>query len=280
MNSKEFRSKNTLAVAMVGGLIVMLVLVLGTIWMGRNASRDTETAVRSVSLLYLDELAGRREQVVADNLKDRIADMQTALELMTEEDLEDEAHRQAYQIKMKALFGLEKFAFVDTEGMIYTSVGVQDDIREYHFDHLSLSGPEISIKNLGMPDKKVIIALPVDRMSEDRHFIVCFMEIDMGEMLTGVSMQSQAGDTTFCNIYTNTGVALTNTVLGGLAAEDNLLDAMKNAVYDDGYSAEKFQSAFQASQNGVVSFTYNGIRETLAFVPVVGTDWMLTYLIG
>ncbi|MBR3016953.1 MAG: hypothetical protein IKH57_07745 [Clostridia bacterium] len=124
MNSKEYRSKNTIAVAVAGGLIVMLVLVLGTIWMGQNARRDTETAVRSVSLLYLDELAGRRKQVVADNLRDRISDMQTALELMTEEDLMDEAHRQAYQVKMKALFGLEKFAFVDTDGRIYTSVGV------------------------------------------------------------------------------------------------------------------------------------------------------------
>ena len=196
---KEHKPKNTAAVAVVGGLIVILVLVLGTIWMGQSARRDTETAVRSVSLLYLDELAGRREQVVAENLSDRISDMQTALELMTEDDLKDEAHRQAYQVKMKALFGLEKFAFVDIDGRIYTSVGVQDDIEEYRFDHLSLSGPEISVKNLRTPDKKVIIALPVDRMSEGKHFIVCFMEIDMNEMLAGVSMQSQTGGATFCN---------------------------------------------------------------------------------
>lgn len=97
-----------MAVAVAGGLIVILVLVLGTIWMGQNAKQDTEAAVRSVSLLYLDELAGRREQVVAENLQDRVSDMRTALELMTDEDLVDEAHRQAYQIKMKALFGLEK----------------------------------------------------------------------------------------------------------------------------------------------------------------------------
>lgn len=262
-----------------GGLIVMLVLVLGTMWMGQNAKRDTEAAVRSVSLLYLDELAGRREQVVAENLQDRISDMQTALALMTEEDLMYDAHRQAYQVKMKALFGLEKFAFVDADGLIYTSTGVQDDIENYHFDHLTLSGPEISVKDLESTDKKVIIALPVDRVSEGRHFIVCFMEIDMDEMLSGVSMQSQEKGATFCNIYTNTGVALSNTVLGGLAVEDNLLDAMKTAVYQDGYSYEAFRSEFQACERGVVSFAYNGIRETLAYVPVKGTDWLLTYLI-
>ena len=32
----------------------------------------TESAVRSVSLLYLDELAGRREQVVSANMQQKI----------------------------------------------------------------------------------------------------------------------------------------------------------------------------------------------------------------
>ena len=116
-------------------------------------------------------------------------------------------------------------------------------------------------------------------MSEGKQLVACFMEIDMNEMLAGVSMQSQKGGATFCNIYTNTGVALSNTVLGGLAVEDNLLDAMKNATYENGYSYETFLSAFRSCQSGVVSFTYNGIRETLAFVPVEETDWLLTYLI-
>ncbi len=279
MNSRKLNKRNTVAVAVIGSIIVMLVLVLGTIWTGQNARRDTETAVRSVSLLYLDELAGRREQVVAENLQDRISDMQTALELMTEEDLMDEAHRQAYQVKMKALFNLEKFAFVDTDGLIYTSVGMQDDIEDYNFDHMSLTEAEISIKNLESADKKVIIAMPVDLVSEGKNFVVCFMEIDMEEMLSGVSMKAQEGGATFCNIYTDTGIALSNTVLGGMAVEDNLLDALKNADFDEGYSYEKFISGFQSGERGVVSFTYNGVRETLAFVPVQGTSWLLTYLI-
>ncbi|MBQ9262915.1 MAG: response regulator [Clostridia bacterium] len=279
MRARESRQVNTAVIAVIGGLIVTLALVLTTVWMGRSAGKDSEEAVRTVSLLYLDELAGRREQVVAENLKDRIFDMRTALDLMTEEDLQDEAHRQAYQKKMKALFILEKFAFVDTEGHIYTSVGVQDDIDQYQFDHLSISGAEISLKNLEGSDKKVIIAMPVDLMSEGKHLIASFMEIDMKEMLSGVSMQAQEGGATFCNIYTKTGVALSNTVLGGLAVEGNLLEAMKQATYGDGYSYEKFITEFRNGQRGVVSFTYNGIRETLSYIPVEGTDWLLTYLI-
>ena len=116
-------------------------------------------------------------------------------------------------------------------------------------------------------------------MSEGHHLVSCFMEIDMKEMLSGVSMDSTAEASTFCNIYTQDGVTLRNTVLGGLADEDNLLDAMKHADFESGYSYDEFSNAFQSGKRGLVSFTYKGIRETLAFVPVEGTDWLLTYLI-
>ena len=279
MRGKESKQVNTAGIIIIGALVITLVLALSTIWMGRSAGRDTESAVRSVSLLYLDELAGRREQVVAKNLKDRIKDMETALDLMTEEDLQDEAHRQSYQIRMKALFSLEKFAFVDEAGLIYTSVGVQDDIDTYHFDPQRLTQAEISLKNVESVDKKVIIAMPVDLTSEGRHLIASFMEIDMEEMLSGVSMQSQEEGATFCNIYTEDGIALSNTVLGGLAGEDNLLEAMKQATFEPGYSYEGFLAGFQGEQRSVVSFTYDDVRATLAYVPVEGTDWLLTYLI-
>ncbi len=279
MQAKNTNKGNTTGIAIAGALLIALVLIFTTIWMGRSAGEDTGKAVRSVSLLYLDELVGRREQVVAKNLQDRIEDMRTALELMTEEDLKDAESRQKYQADMKALFNLEKFAFVDEDGLIYTYAGVVDAIDQYDFDYSSLSEAEISLRNLTSEDKKVIIAMPVDLMSEGNHLIASFMEIGMADMIDGVSMKAQEGGATFCNIYTSDGIALSNTVLGGLAVEDNLLEAMTHAEYETGYSYEKFLTEFQGGQRGVVSFTYNGISETLAYMPVEGTNWQLTYLI-
>ncbi|MGO4970415.1 hypothetical protein ACTQ56_00190 [[Clostridium] aminophilum] len=59
------------AIASAGIAVVALILILSTVWMGQNAKNGTKSAVHSVSLLYLDELTGRREQVVANNLKDK-----------------------------------------------------------------------------------------------------------------------------------------------------------------------------------------------------------------
>ena len=142
----ELKKKNTAVVAVVGILVVAVMLVLGTFWMGQTAKEDTEEAVRSVSLLYLDELAGRREQVIEENLNDRITDMQTAIDMLEDEDLRDAEHLQAYQTRVKQYFTLERFAFVGKDGLIYTSTGTVNDIADYDFNYKTISGPEISIK--------------------------------------------------------------------------------------------------------------------------------------
>ncbi|MBR4415796.1 MAG: hypothetical protein IKS67_03440, partial [Victivallales bacterium] len=270
---------STLLVAITGGLIVAMILIIGMIWMGRSASQSTVKAVRSVSLLYLNELAGRRKQVVEDTLNNNIATIKVATNLMEEDDLKDLEHLQAFQTRMKKLFKLEKFAFVDTKGLIYTSLGMQTDIDKYEFNHKTISGPEISIKNVKNEDRKAVIAVPVDIPFNGEKFTTCFMEMDMHEMLAGVSMTSQDENVTFNNIYSAEGYALSNLVLGGNATEYNLFEAMNHAEFDKGYSLEKMMQDFTERKNGVVSFTYEGEEETLCYIPITGTDWMLTYLI-
>ena len=269
----------TTKILLPGILVLALILVAGTIWMGQEARQDTEQAVRSVSLLYLDELAGRREQVVENNLQEKIQTIRVAIDLMTEEDLSDKTHLEAYQRRMKQLYKLDKFAFVDTDGLIYTSTGTESNIGEYPFDYLTFTEPDIFIYHPGKEDRRVIIAVPVHISFQGKVFSACFMAIEMQEMLSGVSMKTNTGNATFCNIYTTEGEALTEYVLGGLAGQDNLLEAMRIAEFEPPYSYEAFLEEFRAGARGVVSFSFNGIRETLTYIPVSGTEWQLTYLI-
>ena len=280
----EGKNRNrSLRAAVIGSIILAAVMIGGTVWMGQSAHRDTSEVARSVSLLYMDELAGRRGQVVEDKLKDNINVIQVALSLLEKDDLRDLDHLRAYQRQIKQLFKLERFAFVDEDGLVYTADdGIRDEMDQYSFDQQTLSAPEISLKNAAGTEKKVVIAVPPrDReiRVDGKRLVACFMEIDMDVMLSGVSMKSQDSQTTFCNIYTADGIALSNMVLGGLAAEDNLLDALSHADYEEGYSYEQVRHEFSEGKRGVTAFTYNGVRETLSYVPVGGTNWLLTYLV-
>ena len=155
------KKKNTTAAVITGAVVVLIILIFGTVWMGRAAKQDTDNAVRTVSHLYLDELAGRREQVIESNLKENIDTINTAVDLMTEEDLSDEEHRQAYQQRVKSLYHLERFALVGESGTIYTSNGPIEDIDRYSFDYRALTEPDISVSNIESKDKKVVIAVPI-----------------------------------------------------------------------------------------------------------------------
>ena len=196
------QKSNTAYGVILAAVLIGVFLILGTVWMGRSARKDTDRAVRSVSLLYLDELAGRREQVVGGNLQNKIRDMQVAVSLMDENDLKDIETMRAYQLRMRQLYNAEKFAFVSSDGRIYTATGIQENIEDYSFDYQNLSGPEISIYNIESPEKKVVIVSAVDIPFGDVSFVASFMEIDMQEMLSGVSMDNNE-EATFCNIYTN-----------------------------------------------------------------------------
>ena len=280
-NKPDSKSGNkTIKIALIGGILTLMILIFGTLWMGSHAAKDSADAVHSVSLLYLDELAGRREQVVEKNLQDNIQTTRTAVGQLTEADLSDMEHLQDFQRRMKALFHLEKFAFVDENGLIYTSMGTQTDIESYAFNHKTPSEPEISVKNAEGTDKKVIIAVPVDRIPfQGETLIICFMEMTMEELFQGAAMTSEHSDTTFCNIYTSDGIALSNKVLSGQADVPNLFQALESASFEDGASLEQVKNDFARGTSGVITFTYHDVRETLSYVPVKGTNWLLTYLI-
>ena len=267
---------------LTGSVLALLFLVFGTLWTGKSASVDTEKAVRNVSLLYLDELATRREQVVSGKLADYISDLDVAIGLLEKSDLSSVSKLQAYQARMKQLYGLEKFAFVDSNGLIYTSRGTRSDIDLYNFDYKNLAEPEISLKNSHSKNRTVIIASPVDHLPfNGQTLVVCFMEININRLLEGFSLQIGQGGrvTTFCNIYTQEGFPLTNEVLGGSATEGNLFPALRNAIFEGDFSAEKLHEDFVQRKEGFVSFTYKGILDTMYYVPIPNTDWMLTYLI-
>lgn len=65
-NINREQRKQTVAFAVGGGIIIAVILLLTTVWVMNSAGKGTRQAVSRVSEFYLDELAGRRAQVVAE----------------------------------------------------------------------------------------------------------------------------------------------------------------------------------------------------------------------
>ena len=106
---------------------------------------------------------------------------------MTEDDLSDIEHLQAYQARMKKLYTLDKFAFVDTDGLIYTSFGTQNDIEtilstDFIFQRTP-DNPEGSKRQKQEGHHRCSCGQYLSLDAQE--LTVCFMEIDMNTMLEG-----------------------------------------------------------------------------------------------
>ncbi|MBQ1365766.1 MAG: hypothetical protein IIY60_08135, partial [Clostridia bacterium] len=79
---EEKRRNRTILAAVVSVILLAGILVGGMFLLTGSAHKDASEAAKSVSHLYLDELASRREQVVEDNLNNNINVINAAIRML------------------------------------------------------------------------------------------------------------------------------------------------------------------------------------------------------
>ena len=277
-NSAKGRPR-TIASAIWGGIIVAAILLITTVWVSNSARAGTKQAVARVSEFYLEELAGRRAQVVSEELKNNFVYIENALSVLEPADLESQEALRRFLGRTKRLYGVDKFALVDENGIVYTERSTASGLSRYSFLSEELTEPVISMSNLYGAQKQVVLAVPVDNISfQGTPIKVCFIQLNIAEMLSSLTLQTNDNET-YCNLYYRNGESLTNDSFGYLTAGQNLLTAMRDAEMEEGSSCERLSEDFSQGRLGQISFRYRGVREDLCYIPVEGTNWMLTILI-
>ncbi len=272
--------RRTVSVAIIGGAIIAALLILSTLWINRSERSGTIEAVHSVSELYLRELTDRREQVITARINVRVDNIQSALKILSPNDLQSVETLSAFLSKMKILFGVDQFAFVNANGVIYTPEGIAQNRDEYSFADETIAAPKIFTSDLSAQDKTVAVVVPGKGvMFQGVPIKNCFIQLSMSKFLEGILVHTTTDEMTFFNLYYTNGESLTDAVLGGLESGTNLLDALDTAVFDDGYSKEQVVSDFENNRGGMASFEFKGVKEMLYYRPVQNTGWFLTYLI-
>ena len=232
----EKRRRQTVAFAIWGGLIIAAILLVTTIWVSNSARVGTNKAVNRVSQFYLEELAGRRAQVVSEELKDHFTYMKNALEVLDESDLESQETLRRFLGRVKRLYSVEKFALVDENGIVYTEHSTASGLSRYSFLAEELTEPVISTSNPYGARKQVLLAIPTEGIAfQETRLKVCFVQLDISEMLSALTLQTDTNET-YCNLYYRNGESLTNDDFGYLTAGKNILSELSDAEMDEGSS--------------------------------------------
>ena len=273
------QKKQTAAFAIWGGIIIAAILLLTTIWVLEKARTGTSQAVSKVSEFYLEELAGRRAQVVSEELKNNFTYIERALSILDESNLESEQTLRWFLGKIKRLYSMDKFTLVDENGIIYAEHSTVSGLSRYSFLADGLTEPVINTPELYREKKQVILAAPVEGIYfQGARITACFIQLNIDDMLSSLTLQTNDDDT-YCNLYYRNGESLTNDDFGYLTAGKNLLSALGDADMEDGSSYEQFKKDFADGRMGKISFSYEETKEELCYIPVEDTNWMLTILI-
>ena len=275
----EQTERRTIAFAVWGGILIAVILLVTTIWVSESARKGTGQAVSRVSEFYLEELAGRRALVVSEELKNLFGYMENAISVLEETDLESSESLCGFLGKIRTLYGVDKFALVDENGIVYTKHSITSGLSRYNFLSEELTGPVVSTANLYGARKQVALAMPVEGITfQGVRMKVCFIQLNIDEMLSSLTLQTGDNET-YCNLYYQNGESLTGDDFGYLSAGKNVLAELADAEMEKGYTIEKVEEDFANGRAGQISFRYMGTQEDLCYVPVEGTNWMMTILI-
>ena len=223
-NSVANKNRGTVSVAIIGGAIIAALLILSTLWINRSERSGTIEAVHSVSELYLRELTDRREQVITARINIRVDNIQSALKILSSNDLQSVETLSAFLSKMKILFGVDQFAFVNESGTVFTPEGIAQNRDEYSFADETLAAPKIFTSDLSAQDKTVAVVVPGKGvMFQGVPIKNCFIQLSMSKFLEGILVHTTTDEMTFFNLYYTDGESLTDAVLGGLESGTNLL---------------------------------------------------------
>lgn len=273
------QKRQTVTYAVWGGMVIAVILLLSTVWVTSSARVGTRQAVDQVSEFYLEELAGRRAEVVTDELKTHFTYMENALGILEDRDLESQESLRRFLGRIKKLYDVDRFVLVDENGIVYTEHSTVSGLSRYSFLSEELTGPVVRTSNLYGARKQVILAVPVEDIRfQGARIKVCFTQVNIDEMLSSLTLKTSNTET-WCNLYYQNGESLTDDAFGNLPEGSNLLTALLEADMGNTDGYEQLKGDFAEGRKGHLSFTYQGSQEDLCYVPVEGTGWMLTVLI-
>ena len=270
--------RSNLFPVLIGAVIVVLIVTAATLWMSAGARKATDDAVGKVSEFYLEELAGRRSQVVTRFFETKADQMQRALALMTQEDLSSQQALRSFIGRVEALDGLELFAVADEDNVVYTEHTTYMGGSRYAFlsDELSRIRTITTNATYG-GGKDICLSLPVrDRVFNGKKLKTCFIEINMDDIVSMLAFNIQENGTHFSLYYEN-GKNLTGFDFGPVSAKQNLLTFMSQ--YLTAAEAETLSGNFKDGIAGKADFIFSGVRQLLYYSPIPETGWMITVLI-
>ena len=276
-NKKQITNRTIVWTAVIGAILVVIFVSANSLNNARKTSIATDEAIHEVSAFYLEEMADRRAKTITNLINSNFDEMEKAIDFIVEEEIRSQDELRESIGKVKSLLGLNRFALVDEDDVVYTRYTTYTGKSRHEFlNDGQLNGRIITTVSVYGSNRQLCLAIPTpDLKLLRKQFKACFVMLDINDIVDLLAFDDQ-GRTHFA-IYSKSGVNLSGTSLGPVVADRNFFEALKDIVPENIW-LENYDN-FQNGKTGNIKIDLSGADETLYYAPVEGTGWEMAVLI-
>ena len=284
MTPKELSANNTIGGVrwplFYGALVaILLLLAVSTVLWVENSRAASEETVNNLVEFYLEEIAERNAGSITSELKKKADQMENALTVLNRDYLRDEASVREYLYLVQNINGLDLFALVDENGMVYTADSSFSGISRFGFLSQRSSETEIHMVSGYGTKNMILISQPVTLdFTPNIRVVSCFTGVNI-ENISSVMRLQNTENKTYCRLFSKEGENQLN-IQGDYPNERNLFDVWTDVAQFSGeYSLEKVRQDWQEGREGYAVYSTEYAGSTYVYYkPVLETNLVLTVL--
>ncbi|MCR5222955.1 MAG: hypothetical protein K6D90_08850 [Lachnospiraceae bacterium] len=182
---KQISNKTIVLTAIAGSLIVLAMVTANTLWTSHKTTIATDEAVSTVSSFYLEEMADRRARTVTNLINNNFDHMEKAVAFIAEEGIDSQDELRDNLGEVKSLLGLNRFALVDEDDIVYTQYTTYTGRSRHVFlSEVANNDRVITTVSVYGSSKQLCLAIPTpDLTLMAKPFKACFVQLDINEIV-------------------------------------------------------------------------------------------------
>ena len=246
-------------------LIAALILVCATTMWFRSTRQSSEKTVNDMVRFYLTEIAERNSGAILFELDKRVSQIQRVTDVLSQEDLRDEQCIRDFVETVQQISGLDLFALVDEQGMVYTEDSTFLGTTQFHFLSKPITQPRVDVENRDENSPMIIIASPITSPEgSEIPMVSCFTGLTIENLVSTMELNG-TDNKTVCRLFSGDGVKLLN-VSAEYPNSRNLFDVWEEtARFAPGYSLDKIRQDWETGQSGYAVYSVEEAGNTYMY---------------
>lgn len=261
------------------GMIVAaaLIVIYSTQLFTSQAKKAADETTVALSKFYLEEIAERTVYEINTAIENSKAQLERASKRLSQEKPQSKKELRSFLATVQELNGLDIFAAVGKDGMVYTSENSFYGLTRFGFLSEPITEIRILMTRTGHSNAMLLIAMPIEDFAFGSDKIVsCITGIDIDKIISSHQIQG-INNQVLCRLFDGTDGTCIVEQDDRYTDGSSIFDVWSNdCTFSEEYPLEKLISDWKNGTEGYSNYISSEGATYLYYKPVPDTTWMVS----